>query len=299
MTRRQATAFSLRSALFLILSTLLLAACQPQAAPTGTAEPVSTVAVTPTPDEAAQATAEAALPSPTPDCRQQGGTLSSEMIFSEDLADYLLFDVYLPPCYEADAEVRYPVVYLLHGLSYQQDQWPRLGLTATLDALVAEGEISPFIAILPLEFPFTPPQVSMFGSALTTELIPWVDEHYRTLADKDYRAIGGVSRGAAWALRLGFERYDLFARVGAHSLPPFEADGSRMLTWMQFADEDLPLFFIDIGRNDQEKITAEAFADQLDWYAIPHEWYLFNGGHTEAYWSSHLEEYLRWYTADW
>jgi enterochelin esterase-like enzyme len=137
MTRRQATAFSLRSALFLILSTLLLAACQPQAAPTGTAEPVSTVAVTPTPDEAAQATAEAALPSPTPDCRQQGGTLSSEMIFSEDLADYLLFDVYLPPCYEADAEVRYPVVYLLHGLSYQQDQWPRLGLTATLDALVA------------------------------------------------------------------------------------------------------------------------------------------------------------------
>ena len=68
---------------------------------------------------------------------------------------------------------------------------------------------------------------------------------------------------------------------------------------MGLAGEDLPLFFIDIGRDDQEWKTAEEFTALLDENGIPHEWYLFTGGHTEEYWSAHLETYLRWYSAGW
>ena len=300
MTRRQAAHPSPPLASLLALLALLLGACQPQAAPSSAAQTetpdrvVETAPNTPTPEAI-----EWTQPTPTPDCLARGGTLSNESMPSEALEEDLLYDVYLPPCYDSDPEARYPVVYLLHGLSYRQDQWQRLGLTPTMDELIAAGEIPPFIAVMPLESPFTPPQVSQFGNALVNELIPWVDSQYQTLPEKAYRAIAGVSRGAAWALHLGFEHYELFARVGAHSLPLFEADGGRLYSWMGRADEDLPLFFIDIGRNDQEWQTAEDFANLLDENGIPHEWYLLNGGHTEAYWSSHLGEYLRWYSADW
>jgi enterochelin esterase-like enzyme len=304
MTRRQARPTRPLFASLLALLALLLGACQRQAAPSSTIPtetPDRPVAIpnTPTPDATDQAATEMAQPTATSDCSQQGGTLLSESMHSDALAEDLFYDIYLPPCYGADPETRYPVVYLLHGLSYRQDQWPRLGLVTVMDELIAAGEIPPFIAVMPLEAPFTPPQVSQFGNALVNDLIPWVDEHYQTLPGKASRAIAGVSRGAAWALHLGFEHNELFARVGAHSLPLFEADGRRLPNWMARADEDLPLFFIDIGRNDPEWQTAEEFANLLDENGIPHEWYLLNGGHTEAYWSSHLGEYLRWYSADW
>jgi enterochelin esterase-like enzyme len=126
------------------------------------------------------------------------------------------------------------------------------------------------------------------------ELVPWVDQHYRTQPDKPYRAIGGLSRGAAWAVRIGFEYYRTFSRVGAHSLPLFEVDGGRLDTWVtQIPTEEVPEFFIDIGRGDPERQSAQAFADQLNANNIPHTWYLFNGSHTEEYWSAHLEDYLR------
>ncbi len=299
MTRRQAAHPSPPLASLLALLALLLGACQPQAAPssaapTETSDRAEAALNTPTPEAN-----ELAQPTPTPDCLAMGGTLSNESMYSAALEGDLFYDVYLPPCYDTDSESRYPVVYLLHGLSYRQDQWQRLGLVPTLNELIAAGEIPPFIAVMPLESPFTPPQVSQFGNALVNELIPGVDLQYQTLPEKAYRAIAGVSRGAAWALHLGFEHYELFTRVGAHSLPLFEADGGRLHSWMGLADEDLPLFFIDIGRNDQEWQTAEDFANLLDENGIPHEWYLLNGGHTEAYWSSHLGEYLRWYSANW
>ena len=301
MTKRQDTPLFLM--LFVLLGLIVvLTACQMQPevpAVTPTAELPTTAIPSPTAEASEPVTPEPIQPSPTPDCRLQGGTVSSEQIASEELGDTLYFDVYLPPCYGADPEIRYPVVYLLHGLSYRQDQWQRLGLVSTMDALIAAGEIPPFIAVMPLESPFTAPQVSQFGNALISDLIPLVDGRYQTLPEKDYRVIAGVSRGAAWAMRLGFEHYKLFSRVGAHSLPLFEADTRHLSNWLALAGEELPLYFIDIGTNDPEWKTAEDFANLLDANGIPHEWYLFSGGHTEEYWSSHLETYLRWYSADW
>ena len=182
MTRRQATPIA--QIFFIVLALmLLLSACQLQPemtelAPTSPIEATTTPTDSLLPEPTMQLTPEPVSPTPTPDCLLQGGTVSSEQIYSAALETDLDFDIYLPPCYGEDSETRYPVVYLLHGLSYRQDQWQRLGLVSTMDELIAAGEIAPFIVVMPLESPFTAPQVSQFGNALATDLIPWVDENY-------------------------------------------------------------------------------------------------------------------------
>ncbi|MDF1519114.1 MAG: alpha/beta hydrolase-fold protein [Brevefilum sp.] len=237
---------------------------------------------------------------PTPDCLLDGGTVEDMAFSSEILTADFSYKIYLPPCYDSNPGQHYPVLYLLHGLSYDNQQWLRLGLKSEMDALIQSGEVSPFIVVLPLEARFAPPESSLFGDAVMQELLTHVDSNFRTLDEKAYRAIGGLSRGAAWAVRLGFEHYDRFSKVGGHSLPLFKSDVNRVQTWLtKIPKEDLPLVYLDIGRNDPDWQTALTFANQLDQNAIPHEWYLFNGGHSESYWSAHLSQYLRWYAGDW
>jgi enterochelin esterase-like enzyme len=297
--------------LLFFFSLVSLAGCQPNPTPDQIGANLSNEtpgAVATTEDPAADITPNPNQPvqdllstTPTPNnCLQNGGEIRSASFPSEHLSEDFNFRVYLPPCYHEQPDQRYPVIYLLHGLYYSEDQWPRLGVAEQMDRLVAGDEIPPFIIILPREARFHPPQTSAFDNALIEELIPWVDQHYRTLAEKPYRAIGGLSRGAAWSVRIGFEHYQFFSSVGAHSLPLFKADGSRLLEWLSgIRLEDLPTFYIDIGRGDPERTTAQDFADQLDDNNVPHTWYLFNGNHTEDYWSAHLEGYLRWYARDW
>ncbi len=259
--------------------------------------PTSSVSITPTANNTHPVT-----PTPTTsnDCQRGEGWVQKGRFFSDNLQADFSYQIYLPPCYHHNTSQRFPVLYLLHGLSYTEDQWIRLGLPEKMDALIAEGRVAPFIVVLPREASFTPPQTSQFANALILELIPWVDDQYRTLADRPYRAIGGLSRGAAWAVRIGFIHYGSFGSVGVHSLALFEADGNRLDSWLaQARREELPLFFFDIGRRDPERQSAESFANQLDAHNIPHTWYLFNGDHSESYWSRHLETYLRWYARNW
>jgi enterochelin esterase-like enzyme len=288
-----------------------LAACQPNPTPSliGYNPPTNTPSMmTPTVIPTAtitsiphQPTQSVSTPTPTPNnCLLDGGEIISTSFSSEYLGEDFHFQVYLPPCYHEQPDQRYPVTYLLHGLYYSEDQWPRMGIVEQMDRLVAESEIPPFIIILPREARFESPQISAFDNALIEELIPWVDQHYRTLAEKPYRAIGGLSRGAAWSVRIGLEYYQHFDSIGAHSLPLFATDNSKSTEWLaSIPPEDLPAFYIDIGRGDPERSTAQDFADKLDDNNVPHMWYLFNGGHTEDYWSAHLEGYLRWYARDW
>ncbi len=297
----------------IVLTTVLcfLPACKPVETrnPTLTAFPVftsasTTIPLTRTPSptaSAAQPTSLPPSPTPTANCIFDGGQLERSSFTSQINEELLSYQVYLPPCYGSLNEpTGYPVIYLLHGLLFDSDQWIRIGVTETMDALIADGVIPPTILVMPQETHNLPPQRSQFDDMVTQELIPWIDSVYDTRPEKAFRAIGGVSRGAGWAVRIGFENIGLFTKVGAHSLPLFEADGGKITAWLiQTPKEDLPEVFIDIGRDDQEWQTAQTFANQLDEANIPHEWYLFTGGHTENYWRSHLEQYLRWYTRDW
>jgi enterochelin esterase-like enzyme len=159
----------------------------------------------------------------------------------------------------------------------------------------------PFLIVLPRE-PDTYGDIYLesFRYDVPDGLVPWMDARYPTCAERACRAIGGLSRGGAWALHLGFTRWELFGAVGMHSTPPFNTDPARFPAWLQAIPEDqLPRIYMDAGRSDPWLSMASAFEALLTQYAVPHEWYLMNGTHDETYWSSHVEDYLRWYAAGW
>jgi hypothetical protein len=111
------------------------------------------------------------------------------------------FLIYLPPCYEEKPDERYPVVYLLHGQTYQADQWVNLGAVVAADNMIHRGEAAPFISVFPDDRYWNLPPGDSFGDRLIHDIIPYVDRTYRTLADREHRALGGLSRGGGWAIR--------------------------------------------------------------------------------------------------
>ncbi|MCJ7586037.1 MAG: alpha/beta hydrolase-fold protein [Anaerolineales bacterium] len=239
-------------------------------------------------------------PSPMTDCLAIPAQVETDSLPSQSLAETLEFIIYLPPCYDEHVSQHYPVLYLLHGQTYTNDQWVRLGAPATADRLIAAGDAPPFIIVMPHDPSWKQPTEYGFAEALTEELIPYVDAHYRTIASREQRAIGGLSRGAGWAIHFGLTRPDLFGAFGAHSPVVFWTDGPHLGEWLKaIPPESLPRIYLDIGDNDRELETALELEDILDQQNIPHEWHLYPGFHEESYWQAHVEEYLRWYAAEW
>ena len=192
------------------------------------------------------------------------------------------------------------MLYLLHGQTYTDDQWIRLGAVEVADDLILSGESGPFIIVFPDDRYWNLPPGPGFGQRLEEELIPYIDSTYRTLTDRDHRAIGGMSRGAGWALRLGLTRWDLFGTIGLHSLAVLQKDASRIRDWLRdIPPPSRPRIFMDIGDNDQELEMAQQVETQFNDFRLTHEWHLYSGAHTEEYWSAHVEEYIRWYTEGW
>ncbi len=235
-------------------------------------------------------------------CRLAPGKIEMDELASQRLPEPLSFRIYLPPCYDEAEDQSYPVLYLVHGQSYTDSQWDDLGVPKIADRLISTGEVAPFIVVMPRDRVWTEPTQDYFGQVVVQELVPWVDEHYRTLADRSHRAIGGLSRGAAWAAELGFSHWELFGAVGMHSGFVFHSDYPYVEQWLKSIPTDrLPRIFMDLGNGDREEITSAAtwLESMLTRNSIPHEWHLFIGEHTDAYWGAHVEEYLRFYTQEW
>lgn len=262
--------------------------------PTETSQPVILELATPTP-----------APTHTPTllaCLSQGGRYENASLRDPRLPLPMEYAVYLPSCYDEQPERRYPVLYLIHGQNYNQDQWDRLGADETADELIASGELPPFLIVLPRDRSWAQPTEDMFGQVLVEGLLPQIDSVYRTIPQREYRAVGGLSRGAGWAVHLGLSHWELFGAIGAHSLPVFWADTPHIRSWLDAIPEgELPRIYMDIGEKDRPNIMASAvwFEELLTEKAIPHEWHLFPGYHEEAYWQANLERYLRWYAGAW
>jgi enterochelin esterase-like enzyme len=279
----------------LLMLLTIIAACSPpdQPLPTSTAiiptsapQPTST----PSPVPTSTSTPLACLTSPG---RVEEGSLDSTTPPQE-------FRIYLPPCYDEKTDQRYPVLYLLHGQTYTDDQWIRLGAVETADHLIFSGESRPFLIVFPDDRYWNLPPGPGFGQRLVEELVPYIDSAYRTLADRDQRAIGGLSRGAGWALRLGLTRWDLFGTIGLHSLAVLQKDASKIKGWLAtIPPSSRPRVFMDIGDNDPEGARAGQVEAQFNEYGLTHEWHLYSGAHTEEYWSAHVDEYLQWYVQGW
>lgn len=255
-----------------------------------TASPIPSATLTPSPAPTPTVTPLACLTSPG---RVEEGSLTSTEPPQE-------FRIYLPPCYDQKPDQRYPVLYLLHGQTYTDDQWIRLGAVNALDQLILSGESIPFIVVFPDDQYWNLPPGPAFGQRLVEVLIPYIDTAYRTLPDRNHRAIGGLSRGAGWALRLGLTRWDLFGTIGLHSLAVLQKDVSQVPDWLAgIPPAAYPRVFMDLGDNDPELLLASQVEAHFNDFGLPHEWHLYTGTHTEAYWSAHTSEYMHWYASGW
>jgi enterochelin esterase-like enzyme len=231
-----------------------------------------------------------------------GGWIETGALETSLLREPLEFRVYLPPCYLEEPGVVYPVLYLIHGQSYTDDQWERLGVSEIADTLIASGELPPFLIVMPRDRRWSEPAEDLFGRAVVEALIPWIDEQYATQPDRAWRAIGGLSRGGAWALHLGLSQWELFGAIGMHSGFAFHSDIPYIKQWLDAIPIDqIPRFYLDVGDHDRPPILESAtwFESLLTQRGIAHQWRLFSGYHDEIYWAGHAEEYLRWYAQPW
>lgn len=133
--------------------------------------------------------------------------------------------VYTPPGYDT-ADMRYPVLYLQHGAGEDERGWTTQGrANFILDNLIAERKAVEMIVVMEngsadrtTSQRIDNPQ---FEEIVVNDLIPQIDATYRTIADRDHRALAGLSMGSMQAMRIGLKHPELFAYVGAFSPPPF------------------------------------------------------------------------------
>jgi enterochelin esterase family protein len=157
--------------------------------------------------------------------------------------------VYLPPAYEAQPKARYPVLYLQHGGGEDQTGWIRQGrANVILDNLIAAGKAKPMIIVMaygyarragevpdPTPKPFGSPEMfkamkemaGTFEDDVTRALIPFVDKTYRTLADREHRAMAGLSMGGMQTFQITLNHLDLFSHIGGFSGAGMPMAGSR------------------------------------------------------------------------
>lgn len=251
---------------------------------------VPTVTQTPTAEPTATIT-----PTSTPvPCRDTVGEVFSVDIPSTTVWYTIDTQIYLPPCYDSE-DRRYPVLYLIHGLNYTDDQWVRLGAPTAADELLADDVIGPMIIVMPRDR-FD----SDFENILLQDVLPYVDANYNTIPDRLARAIGGLSRGGGWALHIGLRHPDLFSRIGGHSPAVSYDDDGVLVRWVRALPKGEPLaLYLDAGQADSS-LGSTMFVDQIFTSAgLDHEIYIRPGAHTEAYWTKWTSDYMRFYGEDW
>jgi enterochelin esterase-like enzyme len=280
----------------ILAAAILLAACAAPAVPTPTQNPTLQP---PTP--APTAIVNTPAPTQSPSGCNQPGEVKRFQLQSNLLRTIMSITVYLPPCYSAAREAGYPVAYLLHGQTFDDRMWTNLGSAQAADELILSGKAQPFIMVMPYEeFFYRPVKGNLFPDAITSEVVPWAENTFNGCAARECRAIGGISRGAAWAMRIGLTNPDLFSAVGIHSLPSFLGGEGQVADWVKALPKDLlPRITMDSGRLDTEiksAIPVEAVFNQL---GLPHDWHLNEGRHDADYWKAHIPGYVAWYGGLW
>ena len=140
--------------------------------------------------------------------------------------------VYTPPDYEANVKTRYPVLYLQHGAGENATSWTKQGhANLILDNLIAAGKAKPMIVVMDTGYATKPgatpvpgatgtPQVpNAFEDVIVSDLIPTIDASYRTIADRESRAMAGLSMGGGQTLQITSKNLGLFAWIGSFSAP--------------------------------------------------------------------------------
>ena len=214
--------------------------------------------------------------------------------------------VYTPAGYETSGK-NYPVFYLVSGTTDTEETWFKVGkLNTILDNLIADGKAEPMIVVMPYgNMGSTPQPASMaatkmyevFAKEMTECIMPYVEQSFRTVNDRDHRAIAGFSRGGGQSLFTALRHPEKFAWLASYSayLTPEMMD----TCFPQYGEnpalinDQFKLVWYGVGSEDFLYKQVVENREYLDKKGIKHEDMNTGGGHTWMNARTYLNETLQ------
>lgn len=202
--------------------------------------------------------------------------------------------VYTPPGYETATNERYPVLYLQHGYCENETSWPEQGrANLIMDNLIAAGEANPFIVVMTYgmtnEIQFGELRkfdIAPFQTVLVDELVPYIDTHFRTLANKENRAMAGLSMGSMETKMITTNRPDVFSHIGLFSGALYKPEEVKN-------KDDVKLIFQSTGSKERPDAVKQS-TEELKEAGINAAWYVSEGtAHEFHTWRRSLYEFAK------
>ncbi len=202
--------------------------------------------------------------------------------------------IYTPPGYEKETSKRYPVLYLQHGYCENEYSWPNQGrANLIMDNLIAEGKAKPFIVVMTYgmtnEISFGGLRnfdIKPFQTVLVDELIPYVDSHFRTLADQKNRAMAGLSMGSMETKSITTNRPDVFSYIGLFSGATFKPEEVKDKSTVK-------LIFQSCGSKERPDGVKQS-TEELKKAGINAAWYVSEGtAHEFHTWRRSLHQFAQ------
>lgn len=212
-------------------------------------------------------------------------------------------NVYTPPNYSAD--IKYPVLYLLHGIGGDETEWQRFAAVDTLfDNLIADKKVVPMIVVMPNgraqkndraegDVFAAAPAFAVFERDLLDDVIPTIESRYSVVNDREHRALAGLSMGGGQSLNFGLAHLDTFAWVGGFSSAPNTKPAAELVPDPAQAKSQLKLLFLSCGNKDGLINISQRTQRYLKEHEIPHVWNVDSHGHDGTHWRNNLYHFAQ------
>jgi len=251
------------------------------------------------------------------------GAVASVFYYSTVLKTTRRMHVYTPPGYESNQK-KYPIFYLLHGSGDTDDAWTSVGRAGfIIDNLIAAKQVPPMVIVMPAGHqpapaagtapaspapsPTAPPAINPFTREFMADVVPYIEGHYRLLADRRNRAIAGLSMGGSQTLDIAFRHLDRFAYIGVFSsgaslgggrgagataTPPPDWETVHKAN-LDAADlkKGTKLIWLSTGADDRLMANTMATVDLLQKHGFKPVFKESPGGHTWLNWRDYLRDF--------
>lgn len=211
--------------------------------------------------------------------------------------------IYLPPGFSTDR--KYPVLYLLHGIGGDEQEWQRgASVQVILDNLMADEKAMPMIIVMPNgraqandraegNVMASAPAFARFEQDLLVDLIPFIESKYPAKTDRESRGIAGLSMGGGQALNFGLGNLDRFAWIGGFSSAPNTNQPEQLVPDPSRAAELVKLLWISCGDKDGLFFISQRTHTYLRDNKVPHVWHVDSGAHDFTVWSNDLYHFAQ------
>lgn len=231
------------------------------------------------------------------------GTVHMNYYLSSSTGRKKLCYVYTPAGYEENTQKRYPVLYLQHGGGENETGWIWQGKVRNLaDNLIAGHNMQEMIIVMTTGYGFPEnekyhPAMSAFLEELPYDCIPYIDQKYRTLADREHRALAGLSMGGRQTQKIVFAHPELFAWAGIFSgglvIKDDEDDYSDILLNPENFKKRFRMLFVGSGTQEKSYPATKANMDIVLEAGTPIETFADYGYHDWTFWRHCANQFLR------